>query len=68
MPAMQIETAEGVSNAEEIMQVDGVDAVFVGMTGLAASAELIGRQAHPENVVSAVMSVVDPRSRLGPDR
>ena len=61
---VQIETAEGVSNAEEIMQVDGVDAVFVGPSDLAASMGMIGRQTHPD-VVAAVMSVVDRGRALG---
>jgi 4-hydroxy-2-oxoheptanedioate aldolase len=50
---VQIETAEGVENAEAIAAVDGVDGVFVGPSDLAASLGLIGRQTHPD-VVAAV--------------
>jgi 4-hydroxy-2-oxoheptanedioate aldolase len=50
---VQIETAEGVDNAEAIAAVDGVDGVFVGPSDLAASMGLIGQQTHPD-VVAAV--------------
>jgi 4-hydroxy-2-oxoheptanedioate aldolase len=50
---VQIETAEGVENAQAIAAVDGVDGVFVGPSDLAASMGLIGQQTHPD-VVAAV--------------
>ncbi|WP_309069171.1 HpcH/HpaI aldolase/citrate lyase family protein [Microbacterium sp.] len=50
---VQIETAEGVENAEAIASVDGIDGVFVGPSDLAASMGLLGRQTHPD-VVAAV--------------
>ena len=50
---VQIETAAGVEHAAEIAAVDGVDAVFVGPSDLAASLGLLGQQAHPE-VLDAV--------------
>lgn len=50
---VQIETAEGVENAEAIASTPGVDGVFVGPSDLAASMGLIGQQTHPE-VVAAV--------------
>lgn len=50
---VQVETTEGVENAEAIAAVDGVDGVFVGPSDLAASMGLIGRQTHPD-VVAAV--------------
>ncbi|WP_345751357.1 HpcH/HpaI aldolase family protein [Microbacterium rhizophilus] len=50
---VQIETAEGVENAEAIASVDGVDGVFVGPSDLAASMGLIGQQTHPD-VIAAV--------------
>ncbi|MFB7251523.1 aldolase/citrate lyase family protein [Microbacterium sp. NPDC056234] len=50
---VQIETASGVDNAAEIAAVDGVDAVFVGPSDLAASLGRLGQQAHPD-VVDAV--------------
>ncbi|MBS1698744.1 MAG: HpcH/HpaI aldolase/citrate lyase family protein [Actinobacteria bacterium] len=53
---VQIETAAGVEAAAEIAAVDGVDAVFVGPSDLAASLGLLGRQTHPD-VVAAVERV-----------
>lgn len=50
---VQIETAAGVDNAADIAAVDGVDAVFVGPSDLAASLGHLGAQNHPE-VVEAV--------------
>ncbi|WP_230668234.1 HpcH/HpaI aldolase/citrate lyase family protein [Microbacterium sp. MEC084] len=50
---VQIETSEGVDNAEAIAAVDGIDGVFVGPSDLAASMGLIGQQTHPD-VVAAV--------------
>jgi 4-hydroxy-2-oxoheptanedioate aldolase len=54
---VQIESAEGVSNAAEIAAVEGVDAVFLGPSDLAASMGYLGQQGHPE-VVAAVKSVI----------
>ncbi|WP_251438634.1 HpcH/HpaI aldolase/citrate lyase family protein [Microbacterium sp. USTB-Y] len=53
---VQIETAAGVARAAEIAAVDGVDAVFVGPSDLAASLGLLGQQTHPD-VMAAVEQV-----------
>lgn len=50
---VQIETTEAVANVEEILAVDGVDAIFVGPSDLAPSMGHLGQQEHPE-VISAV--------------
>lgn len=55
---VQVETAQGVDNAEAIAAVDGVDGVFVGPSDLAASMGLIGQQTHPD-VVAAVLRAFD---------
>lgn len=55
---VQIETAEAVAEADAIAAVDGVDAVFVGPSDLAASMGLIGQQTHPE-VIAAVHRTFD---------
>ena len=55
---VQVETAQGVDNAEAIAAVDGVDGVFVGPSDLAASMGLIGQQTHPD-VVAAVRRAFD---------
>lgn len=51
---VQVETAAGVDAAAEIAAVDGIDAVFVGPSDLAASMGLLGQQSHPD-VVAAVL-------------
>lgn len=45
---VQIETAEAVANIEEIAAVDGIDALFIGPSDLAASLGHIGNAQHPE--------------------
>ncbi|WP_288027611.1 aldolase/citrate lyase family protein [Arthrobacter sp.] len=50
---VQIESREAVDNAAEIAAVDGIDAVFIGPSDLAASMGVLGQQEHPD-VVAAV--------------
>jgi 4-hydroxy-2-oxoheptanedioate aldolase len=50
---VQIETPEGVENAQAIAAAPGIDGVFLGPSDLAASMGLIGQQTHPD-VVAAV--------------
>lgn len=45
---VQIETEAAVAAVEEILAVDGVDAIFVGPSDLAASMGLLGQQEHPK--------------------
>jgi 4-hydroxy-2-oxoheptanedioate aldolase len=45
---VQIESTAAVDAVEDILKVDGVDAVFVGPSDLAASMGLLGQQEHPE--------------------
>ena len=47
---VQIETAEAVERVDEIVGTEGVDAIFVGPSDLAASMGLIGQQGHPDVV------------------
>lgn len=54
---VQVESAEAVRNAGAIAATDGVDAVFVGPSDLAASLGVIGQQEHPD-VVAAVEETV----------
>lgn len=61
---VQIESAEAVKNAEEILAVDGVDAVFIGPSDLAASMGLIGQQQHPD-VLDAVNSTIQKAKDAG---
>jgi 4-hydroxy-2-oxoheptanedioate aldolase len=45
---VQIESTAAVDSVAEILKVDGVDAIFVGPSDLAASMGLLGQQEHPE--------------------
>jgi len=45
---VQIETAAGVENAEEIAAVDGIDCLWVGHFDLSASLGIPGRFEHPK--------------------
>lgn len=45
---VQIESQAGVDNLDAILSTDGIDAVFVGPSDLAASLGYIGNAAHPE--------------------
>lgn len=51
---VQVESLEAVGNAAEIAAADGVDAVFVGPSDLAASMGLIGQQTHPDVTAAAL--------------
>jgi 2-dehydro-3-deoxyglucarate aldolase len=56
--AVQIETADSVSNIDDICLVDGVDAVFVGPSDLAAAFGHLGNPNHPE-VQEAIKHLFD---------
>ncbi|CAN5273148.1 4-hydroxy-2-oxoheptanedioate aldolase [soil metagenome] len=43
----QIETEKSVANLRDILEVDGIDAVFFGPADLAASMGLLGQARHP---------------------
>lgn len=51
--AVQAETVESLENLDAILAVEGVDAVFVGPSDLAASMGHIGNAGHPD-VVEAI--------------
>jgi 4-hydroxy-2-oxoheptanedioate aldolase len=54
---VQIESVEGAAAIEAIAAVDGVDALFVGPSDLAASMGHLGNSGHPD-VVAAVADAV----------
>jgi 4-hydroxy-2-oxoheptanedioate aldolase len=45
---VQIESEAAVAAVEDILAVDGVDAIFLGPSDLAASMGLLGQQEHPQ--------------------
>lgn len=54
---VQVESAASVAAVDEILAVDGVDAIFVGPADLAASMGRLGEPSHPE-VVDAVLTAL----------
>lgn len=61
---VQIESAAAVAEVERIVAVDGVDAIFIGPSDLAASMGHLGQQNHPE-VVEAVLRAIAAAVRAG---
>lgn len=61
---VQIESTTAVGSVEQILAVDGVDAIFVGPSDLAASMGLLGQQEHPD-VRAAVEHCLTAARRAG---
>ncbi|VDR33597.1 4-hydroxy-2-oxo-heptane-1,7-dioate aldolase [Arthrobacter agilis] len=61
---VQIESAAAVEAVEDILAVDGVDAIFVGPSDLASSMGLLGQQEHPD-VRAAVGHCLTAASKAG---
>jgi 4-hydroxy-2-oxoheptanedioate aldolase len=61
---VQIETTLAVKNVAEIAAVDGVDALFIGPSDLAASMGLLGQQDHPD-VIAAAMDCIAATKTAG---
>ncbi|MBZ8176828.1 2-dehydro-3-deoxyglucarate aldolase [Corynebacterium poyangense] len=65
---VQIESAEAVSQAAEIAGTEGVDALFIGPSDLAASMGYLGQQTHPEvldNVRRTIAAAKEARVVVG---
>jgi 4-hydroxy-2-oxoheptanedioate aldolase len=62
---VQIEDAEAVDAAEEIMSVDGIDIFFVGPGDLAHSYGLLGKEDDPAPVREAVEKVASLAAKYG---
>jgi len=60
--SVQIETDAAVRNARAIAEVDGVDAVFIGPSDLAASMGLLGQQEHPDVVAAVEHTIAEVRA------
>ena len=61
---VQIESTTGLAAIDEILQVEGVDAVFIGPSDLAASMGYLGNPGHPE-VKAAVEGAIRKISAAG---
>jgi 4-hydroxy-2-oxoheptanedioate aldolase len=59
---LQIEGKEGIQNLDEIMDVDGVDVLFIGAFDLAASLGVSGQLDHPR-LLDAVGDIVHRAKR-----
>ena len=57
---IQVETIDGIKNLESILQVDGIDAVFIGPSDLAASMGYTGKMDSPEvtDVIDSALSKI----------
>jgi 2-dehydro-3-deoxyglucarate aldolase len=62
--AVQIETPTAVANVEAICEVEGVDAVFIGPSDLAAGYGHLGQASHP-HVQAAMRTVIETASAVG---
>lgn len=60
--SVQIETDAAVQNARAIAEVEGVDAVFIGPSDLAASMGLLGQQEHPDVVAAVEHTIAEVRA------
>jgi 4-hydroxy-2-oxoheptanedioate aldolase len=57
LAVLQIESAEGVRNAEAIMTVPGVSAIFIGPADLALSMGLPGSHAEVQGAIDSVLAL-----------
>lgn len=62
--SVQIESPTGVENIDAICAVEGIDAVFIGPSDLAASHGHLGNAAHPD-VQQAIRTVVERARTAG---
>jgi 2-dehydro-3-deoxyglucarate aldolase len=62
--AVQIETPTAVANVEAICAVEGVDAVFIGPSDLAAGYGYLGQASHP-HVQAAMRTVIETARTAG---
>ncbi|WP_201606585.1 aldolase/citrate lyase family protein [Psychrobacter immobilis] len=64
----QIESVAGINNLADIVNVNGVDAVFIGPSDLAASMGHLGNPSHPEvkqAVADAIRDIVNAGKAAG---
>lgn len=61
---IQIESVKALQNLDEILEVEGVDAVFIGPADLAGTMGYLGNPNHPE-VVAAVTAAIQKVKTAG---
>ncbi len=59
---MQIETREAMSNLASILDVDGIDGVFIGPADLSADMGFAGNPQHPEVQAAIENAIVQIRA------
>ena len=59
-----VEEIQGVENVDEIVKVEGLQALFIGSGDLALSMGLPGQRSHPD-VLDAIARVRDAAKRAG---
>jgi len=64
MVIVQIETQEAVDNLDEILAVEGIDAIFVGPDDLASSLGVRGQPRHPRNT-ETIAHILDVAKKAG---
>lgn len=62
--AIQIETAEGLANVEEIVSVEGVDVIFIGPGDLSVSIDALG-PSGAERLEAAILTITDAARKAG---
>jgi 4-hydroxy-2-oxoheptanedioate aldolase len=62
--AVQVETAEGLANIEEIVAVDGVDVIFIGPGDLSVSIDAIG-PAGADKLNAAIARIASAARNVG---
>lgn len=55
---VQVETAKGVDNLDEILAVEGLDGIFIGPSDLAASLGHLGDPGHPDVIAKVRSSII----------
>ncbi len=61
---LQVESAKGLDNLDEILGIAGYDGIFIGPSDLAASLGHMGNTRHPE-VQSAIETAIEKITRAG---
>lgn len=60
----QIESTTGIQNLPDILKIEGIDAIFIGPSDLAASMGYLGNPAHPK-VKLAVAEAINAVTKAG---
>lgn len=62
--AVQVETAEGLANIDEIVAIDGIDVIFVGPGDLSVSIGALGPE-HADRLNAAITTIIAASLKAG---